>query len=345
MEATETQFAQQILAWYQLHGRKSLPWQHNRTPYRVWLSEVMLQQTQVTTVIPYFERFTARFPTLTDLANADIDDVLHLWTGLGYYARGRNLHKCAQVIRDQHGGEFPTDIETVMSLPGIGRSTAGAILSLSLDQPHAILDGNVKRVLSRHHGIEGWYGVKAVENKLWQAAIANTPSHQVQPYNQAMMDMGAMICSRSKPKCEICPVAATCVAFTDNRIGELPGKKPKKEKPAKRALLLILLHEGKVFLQKRPPAGIWGGLWCLPQFDDEVSLERYLAKLTLAAEPETLNGFRHTFSHYHLDIEPVVALLAAKPIEVQENQSDWFTLGEPFNVGLAAATEKLLAQL
>ncbi|WP_298444848.1 A/G-specific adenine glycosylase [uncultured Ferrimonas sp.] len=345
MEANPTSFASQILSWYHQHGRKTLPWQHNRTPYRVWLSEVMLQQTQVATVIPYFERFTERFPTLTDLANADIDEVLHLWTGLGYYARGRNLHKCAQVIRDQHNGEFPTDIDTVMSLPGIGRSTAGAILSLSLNQPHAILDGNVKRVLARHNTIDGWYGVKAVENKLWQVAIANSPSTEIQPYNQAMMDMGAMICTRTKPKCDRCPVAASCQARLTHRIADFPGKKPKKDKPAKRGMLLVLLHDNQIYLEKRPPSGIWGGLWCMPQFDNDTALERYLANLPLAAEPEPLAAFRHTFSHYHLDIEPMVALLTHKPNRVAEQQGDWYALGEQHSIGLAAATEKILAQL
>ncbi|QIZ75710.1 A/G-specific adenine glycosylase [Ferrimonas lipolytica] len=345
MEVNPTSFAQQILTWYHQHGRKSLPWQHNRTPYRVWLSEIMLQQTQVTTVIPYFERFIERFPTLIDLANADQDDVLHLWTGLGYYARGRNLHKCAQHIRDHHHGEFPTDIDTVMSLPGIGRSTAGAILSLALNQPHAILDGNVKRVLARHHTIEGWYGVKAVESKLWQVAIANSPTEQIQPYNQAMMDMGAMICTRSKPKCDLCPVATSCQAKLTNRIAEFPGKKPKKEKPAKRGILLIQIHNNQVYLQKRPPAGIWGGLWCFPQFDDEQQLQRHLQTLALHAEPEPLTAFRHTFSHYHLDIEPIIVVLAQKPDMVAEQQADWFALTEQHSIGLAAATEKLLAQL
>lgn len=345
MEANPTSFANKIVAWYQLHGRKTLPWQHNRTPYRVWLSEIMLQQTQVATVIPYFERFTERFPTLIDLANANIDEVLHLWTGLGYYARGRNLHKCAQQIRDNHNGEFPTDIDTVMSLPGIGRSTAGAILSLSLNQPHAILDGNVKRVLARHHAIEGWYGVKSVENRLWQVAIKHSPTESIQQYNQAMMDMGAMICTRSKPKCDLCPVTASCIAFQQDRIAEFPGKKPKKEKPSKRGILLIMLHDGQVFLEKRPPSGIWGGLWCFPQFDDEQQLNRYLQQLSLAAEVESLENFRHTFSHYHLDIEPQVALLAQPPKQLSDSQSQWFALEQSHTIGLAAATEKLLKQL
>ncbi len=345
MEANPTAFAQRILNWYQLHGRKTLPWQFNRSPYRVWLSEIMLQQTQVATVIPYFERFTERFPSLADLAAAELDEVLHLWTGLGYYARGRNLHRCAQVICQQHQGQFPTDIETVMSLPGIGRSTAGAILSLSLNQPHAILDGNVKRVLARHQAIEGWYGTKAVEDQLWQVAIEHTPKQQTQPYNQAMMDMGALICTRTRPKCEQCPVQQDCKALKQQRIAELPSKKPKKAKPIQQGWLLVLLYQGQVYLEKRPPTGIWGGLWCLPQFASEAALQKQLHSYQLLAEPEPLTAFRHTFSHYHFDIQPIVALLKQPPAIIADTPTGWFAANGPFNVGLAAATEKILAQL
>ncbi len=345
MEANPTPFANQILAWYHCHGRKTLPWQQQRTPYRVWLSEVMLQQTQVATVIPYFERFTERFPTLTDLANAEDDEVMHLWTGLGYYARARNLLKAARQVRDNHNGEFPTGLEQVMALPGIGRSTAGAILSLSLGQPHPILDGNVKRVLARHRAVEGWPGQKAVENTLWQLADDNTPIEQVQAYNQAMMDMGALICTRSRPKCDLCPVAASCQARRQQRQADYPGKKPKAEKPIRACFLLLMRCEGKVYLTKRPGSGIWGGLWCPPQLDTKTALDDALLPLQADKAPRMLEPFRHTFSHYHLDIQPVLVDLAHWPNRVSEARSDWFSLDQQHTIGLAAPTEKLLNQL
>ncbi|GAM67417.1 A/G-specific adenine glycosylase [Vibrio sp. JCM 19236] len=253
-----TPFAQQILTWYHQYGRKHLPWQQNKTAYKVWLSEIMLQQTQVATVIPYFERFLEEFPDIVSLADADIDQVLHLWTGLGYYARARNLHKAAQMVRDEHNGEFPTEFEDVLALPGVGRSTAGAILSSVYNQPHAILDGNVKRVLARANAIEGWPGKKTVENQLWEIAEQHTPSTEVEHYNQAMMDMGAMLCTRSKPKCTLCPVEKLCVANKQSNPLDYPGKKPKKEKPTKQTTFLIFHCKGQVWLEKRPPAGIWG---------------------------------------------------------------------------------------
>ncbi|SHI10086.1 A/G-specific adenine glycosylase [Ferrimonas marina] len=345
MEANPTAFATQILNWYQQYGRKSLPWQQNRTPYRVWLSEVMLQQTQVATVIPYFERFTERFPTLVDLANAEDDEVMHLWTGLGYYARARNLLKAARVVRDQYDGQFPTEIDQVVALPGIGRSTAGAILSLSLDQHHPILDGNVKRVLARHQAIDGWPGVKAVENRLWQLAERHTPADGVQQYNQAMMDMGAMICTRSKPRCTECPVGSDCVAQQQGNPQDFPGKKPKKEKPVKACFLLLLRHRGQLYLEKRPGAGIWGGLWCPPQLDSKAELDSALAPLKASKAPQMLTPFRHTFSHYHLDIQPVLVELEQATTGVGEHAGAWYPLEKKPEVGLAAPTEKLILSL
>ncbi len=345
MEANTGSFAKRMLDWYHQHGRKDLPWQQNRTPYRVWLSEIMLQQTQVTTVIPYYLKFTERFPTLVDLANAEDDEVMHLWTGLGYYARARNLLKAARTVRDQFGGTFPTDIEQVMALPGIGRSTAGAILSLSLDQPHAILDGNVKRVLARHQAIEGWPGNKAVENQLWDLTRRLTPTEQVQPYNQAMMDLGASHCSRSRPNCPACPVSQDCKAFALGRQSDFPGKKPKKEKPVKGCFLLLLRHRGEIYLEKRPGAGIWGGLWCPPQYNDKSSLNRALSPLRAKTAPQMLTAFRHTFSHYHLDIQPVLVELSQPLAQVAEHPGQWFSLQEENRIGLAAPTERLLTEL
>ncbi|WP_200985567.1 A/G-specific adenine glycosylase [Klebsiella pneumoniae] len=237
-----TQFSAQVLDWYDKYGRKTLPWQIAKTPYKVWLSEVMLQQTQVTTVIPYFERFMARFPTVVDLANAPLDEVLHLWTGLGYYARARNLHKAAQQVATLHGGEFPRTFDEVAALPGVGRSTAGAILSLSLGQHYPILDGNVKRVLARCYAVSGWPGKKEVEKRLWDISEEVTPAEGVERFNQAMMDLGAMVCTRSKPKCELCPLSNGCVAYANHSWAEYPGKKPKQTLPERTGYFLLMQH-------------------------------------------------------------------------------------------------------
>ncbi|MGF1701541.1 A/G-specific adenine glycosylase [Photobacterium makurazakiensis] len=343
-------FSDAILAWYDKFGRKTLPWQLEKTPYKVWLSEIMLQQTQVATVIPYFERFMARFPSVADLAAAEQDEVLHLWTGLGYYARARNLHKAAKLIVSDYNGIFPTDIEQVIALPGIGRSTAGAVLSLSLRQHHAILDGNVKRTLARCYAVEGWPGKKPVENKLWDIAEANTPDQGVERYNQAMMDMGAMICTRSKPKCELCPVSSLCQAKAMARQTDFPGKKPKKTMPEKQTWFAILQCHDEVWLEKRPPAGIWGGLWCFPQHDsaDLTSLmeHRLGQQSDLITDTEQLNAFRHTFSHYHLDIVPMRLSLSQQPNIVSEaNQGQWYNLNQPAEVGLATPVKQILESL
>ncbi|MDX1304149.1 A/G-specific adenine glycosylase [Photobacterium sp.] len=345
-----TSFSDAILAWYDKFGRKTLPWQQNKTPYKVWLSEIMLQQTQVATVIPYFERFIARFPTVEELAAAEQDEVLHLWTGLGYYARARNLHKAAQLIVSQHHGEFPVDIVEVQALPGIGRSTAGAVLSLALKQHHAILDGNVKRTLARCYAVAGWPGKKPVENTLWEIAETNTPATGVERYNQAMMDMGAMICTRSKPKCELCPVAKQCEAKAQDRQSDFPGKKPKKTMPEKQTWFAILQHGEEVWLEQRPPAGIWGGLWCFPQTDtaDLAPLleQRFGSVPVNITETEQLHAFRHTFSHYHLDIVPIRMQLAAPVNVVQEGANgQWYNLNAPPKVGLAAPVQQILESL
>ncbi|NMH64708.1 A/G-specific adenine glycosylase [Shewanella salipaludis] len=349
-------FAERINAWYDQHGRKSLPWQQDKTPYSVWVSEIMLQQTQVATVIPYYLKFMARFPDVCALADAPQDEVLHHWTGLGYYARARNLHKAAQLIRDEFAGKFPEAFEQVLALPGIGRSTAGAILSLSLGQHHPILDGNVKRVLARHGAIAGWPGQKAVEEQLWRLTQKLTPAHEIQKYNQAMMDMGAGICSRSKPDCAACPVAIDCRAQLSGRQSDYPGKKPKKSIPAKSAWMLALVRDGEVLLHKRPPAGIWGGLWCFPEFGTRASLDEHLQGLGLGGKQGLwLTGFRHTFSHFHLDIQALMLdvsggketrLEAQSANRIMEPESAlWYNIHNPARIGLAAATERLLADL
>lgn len=339
-------FAQVVLAWYQRYGRKTLPWQLEKTAYKVWLSEVMLQQTQVATVIPYFERFIARFPNIADLAAAPLDEVLHLWTGLGYYARARNLHKAAQTVVSQHNGIFPSDFEAIHALPGIGRSTAGAVLSLALGQHYPILDGNVKRVLARCYAVEGWPGEKKVENRLWQISEQVTPAQGVEQFNQAMMDLGAMVCTRSKPKCELCPLNSGCMAYANHSWASYPGKKPKKTLPKKTAFLLMIQYQDRVWLEQRPPVGLWGGLFCFPQFIDEEELNSGIKKYGSTADKlQQMTSFRHTFSHFHLDIVPIWLNLDSASACMDEGVGLWYNLAQPQSVGLAAPVERLLSQL
>ena len=323
-------FAQAVLTWYDKFGRKHLPWQQNKTLYGVWLSEVMLQQTQVATVIPYFERFVKTFPNLTALADAPLDEVLHLWTGLGYYARARNLHKAAQVMRDQYCGKFPTEFEQVLALPGVGRSTAGAILSSCLNAPYAILDGNVKRVLSRYFAVNGWPGEKKTEDRLWQLTGEVTPNAQVADFNQAMMDLGAMVCTRSKPKCSLCPLQSNCRANAEQNWQAYPGKKPKKALPERDSYFLLLEKDGKVALEQRENAGLWGGLYCFPQFADKQELLAYLASNGIQQYQEW-TAFRHTFSHFHLDIYPIYARFDDQTNPEDMDRSDWKKVAEKQN--------------
>ncbi|WP_420270156.1 A/G-specific adenine glycosylase [Citrobacter portucalensis] len=341
-----SQFSAQVLSWYNKYGRKTLPWQIDKTPYKVWLSEVMLQQTQVATVIPYFERFMARFPTVTDLAHAPLDEVLHLWTGLGYYARARNLHKAAQQVVTLHSGIFPQTFDEVAALPGVGRSTAGAILSLSLGQHFPILDGNVKRVLARCYAVSGWPGKKEVEKKLWELSEQVTPAQGVERFNQAMMDLGAMVCTRSKPKCSLCPLENGCVASANTSWALYPGKKPKQTLPERTGYFLLMQHDDEVLLAQRPPSGLWGGLYCFPQFDDEDGLRNWLAQRQINADNLTqLNAFRHTFSHFHLDIVPMWLPVSSLTSCMDEGNALWYNLAQPPSVGLAAPVERLLQQL
>lgn len=340
------QFSHLVLEWYQRYGRKTLPWQLDKTPYQVWLSEVMLQQTQVATVIPYFQRFIARFPNLRALAEAPLDEILHLWTGLGYYARARNLHKTAQTIVAQHGGEFPTTLEEIVALPGIGRSTAGAILSLSMGQHYPILDGNVKRVLARCYAVDGWPGKKEVENRLWQLSEKLTPAEGVGHYNQAMMDLGAMICTRSKPKCELCPLNLGCAANGNSSWANYPGKKPKQTLPEKTSYFLLLQQNDEVWLEQRPGSGLWGGLFCFPQFSTQEELVSWLQQRGLATHHlQQLTAFRHTFSHFHLDIVPMWLSIDKVTCAMDENAGLWYNLTQPPSVGLATPVERLLQQL
>ena len=343
---TSSLFSQAVLNWFDEHGRHDLPWQKNKTPYRVWVSEIMLQQTQVTTVIPYYQKFMKSFPNVKALAAAPVDEVLHHWTGLGYYARARNLHKCAQMVMNEHAGRFPKNLEQLIALPGIGRSTAGAIGSISMGLASSILDGNVKRVLARFHAIEGWPGAKKVMDDMWLVAERYTPIERTADYTQAMMDLGATLCSRSKPKCEICPLVAQCEAYELNRVKDFPFSKPKKDKPVKSTRMIMIEHEGEVLLRQQPSTGLWGGLWIFPQQDlqDDVLAHPQLQNCQVK-HVQPSDAFRHTFSHYHLDIHPVRVSLKAKIDQVGEASILWYNLKQPASVGLAAPVKKLLEAL
>lgn len=339
-------FAPRLLRWFDVSGRHDLPWQHPRTPYRVWLSEIMLQQTQVRTVIPYFERFVAALPTLSALASASGDDVMALWSGLGYYARARNLQAAAQRCVELHGGELPRDMDALTALPGIGRSTAAAILSQAWGDRQAILDGNVKRVLTRHHGIEGYPGSPAVEKRLWSLAEAHLPTIRMADYTQAQMDLGATLCTRSDPACVLCPLQEDCVARREGRTADLPTPKPGKVAPQKHACVLWLLNaEGDVLMQRRPPTGIWASLWTLPQADDAVSsrawFERQLCGDFNAAE--SLPAIDHAFSHYKLRLQPLRLRGVALRDRVGDNDDlRWVTRGQFASLGIPAPIRKLL---
>lgn len=341
-------FAEAVLSWFDEHGRKHLPWQQDITAYRVWLSEIMLQQTQVSTVIPYFETFLRSFPTVEDLANAPLDEVLHLWTGLGYYARARNLHACAKQVVEEYGGEFPRSVEALSSLPGIGRSTAGAIYSISWDLPAAILDGNVKRVLARFHAVDGWPGQTAVAAQLWEHAEKHTPKRRNAHYTQAMMDLGATVCTRTRPQCNACPLQSACAGHAGGQPDRYPGKKPPKALPVRHVQMLILRNrDGEVLLEQRPPQGIWGGLWSFPEVAIDADPQQWAEDhYGAAALTETWATVRHTFSHYHLDITPVCLELKGTPGGVMaDNQRLWYNTAQPPSVGLAAPIKRLLEQL
>ena len=351
--SANTDIATPLLDWFDEHGRKDLPWQADRTPYRVWVSEIMLQQTQVSTVIPFYERFMDRFPDVVALANAAEDAVLHLWTGLGYYARARNLHRCAKQICDAHEGVFPSDLAGLEALPGIGRSTAGAILSLSMDTRAPILDGNVKRVLARYHAIAGWPGQRAVSERLWACAEEHTPWDRVAHYTQAIMDLGATCCTRNQPDCARCPLTRDCLAQQQNNPTAYPGKKPRKKVPERQRWLAVVTRSaGDVLLEKRPPSGIWGGLWAPPEFDNEASARAWIeATLTMpATDCSVAPPFHHTFTHFKLEAFPVRAHtstnhMAKNPVEVDAEGLRWFSLHPPPSVGLPAPIVRLLETL
>ena len=337
-----------LIEWHARHGRHDLPWQRDRTPYRVWVSEIMLQQTQVATVIPYFERFMERFPDVRALADAPVDDVLHLWTGLGYYARARNLHRAAVRIRDEFGGEFPRRFEDVASLPGIGRSTAGAILALSRGERFPILDGNVKRVLSRYFAVEGNAAEPAVARRLWELAERCTPQRQVDVYTQAIMDLGATVCIRRRPACALCPLIEGCVARQTGRQHELPAPRAARQRPLRRVyMLLARKSDGAVLLERRPDRGVWGGLWCLPQFDTAAEAQAFAHRSFqgVTGTFRELPAIEHAFTHFDLHITPLLAECAGSAGVMDDAQCLWYKPREPVRIGLPAPIKSLLEEL
>lgn len=344
---TPQQFHSAVLDWFDQHGRHDLPWQKEKTAYFTWISEIMLQQTQVKTVIPYFERFIDQFPDVHTLADAPQDEVLHLWTGLGYYARARNLHKAAQIISRDYGGAFPESVDELAALPGIGRSTAGAVLSISTGKRAAILDGNVKRVLARFYALEGWPGTTENQKTLWHHAEQNTPQHRVGDYTQAMMDLGATLCTRSKPSCLLCPINQGCEALRLGDVTQYPAPKPKKTLPVKQTHMLLLENsDGDILLYQRPPTGLWGGLWSLPEVSDLRDTAQVLGTRIAAEHAEVFEPIRHTFSHFHLDITPVRAAYKNPTECVMEGTPTlWYNLRQPQSIGLAAPVKTLLARL
>ena len=339
-------FAARLIRWHKRHGRHDLPWQNTRDPYRVWLSEIMLQQTQVATVLPYYQRFLERFPTLAALAAAPVDAVMALWSGLGYYARARNLHACAQAVMEAHQGKFPGDPDVIAGLPGIGRSTANSIATFCFGAQAPIMDGNVKRVLCRAFGIEGFPGGAAVQKRLWTLADELMPKRDGATYNQAQMDLGAMVCTRARPRCDACPLAEICVARATGRIAELPERKPRATIPQREATLLVLLHEQRVLLEARPPAGIWGGLLSLPELPvgakaSEWTAQRYACRVITVSPAPTLD---HAFSHFRLRISPLLMDVEPRTVAMEPGLS-WTALDALANAALPAPVRRILEAL
>lgn len=329
-----------LLHWHTLHGRHDLPWQQDRSPYRVWVSEVMLQQTQVAAVIPYFQRFMQRFPDVRTLADAPPDEVLHHWSGLGYYARARNLKRAAECIRDLHGGHFPRDFDAVAALPGIGRSTAGAILALACDQPHPILDGNARRVLARLFAVPGRTGERQFENELWRLAGLLTPAAQVAAYTQAIMDLGATLCTRRRPRCGDCPLAGRCAAHAAGREHDFPApRKPLRRRQREAWMLFAEDGQGAVRLHRRPDSGIWGGLWSPPVY---ATREALLAVLPTGVAPREGAPLLHVFTHFDLLIHPLWALVGVPAAVAEDPGSLWYNATRPASVGLPAPVAELL---
>ena len=340
-------FAPRLIAWQKKHGRHDLPWQRTRDAYRIWLSEIMLQQTQVATVIPYYERFLAEFPDVHALAAAPIDRVLELWSGLGYYRRAHHLHEAACAIVARHGGAFPRDAESIATLPGVGRSTAAAIAAFAFGQRTAILEGNVKRVLARHRGVEGYPGAPKVQAKLWSIAESLLPSADIDVYTQALMDLGATVCTRSAPRCGACPVAVDCVALASDRVAFLPSPRPAKDRPKRAVRVLLMEHAGTMLLEKRPALGIWAGLWSLPELDPAADVAQH-CKARYAAGVEVgdeLDPIEHGFTHYQLTMHPQRVIVRTRPSRAEAPGMLWLTREDALAAALPAPIRKLLEQL
>ena len=345
--AGASRFTAAVLEWFDSNGRRDLPWQVDPSPYRVWVSEIMLQQTQVATAIPYYRRFMDRFPDVPALAAARLDEVMHLWSGLGYYARARNLHRAAQSIIRDRGGRFPESLEALVRLPGVGRSTAGAILALSTGQSHAILDGNVKRVLARRFGVVGNPAEPSVEQALWSIAEACTPRQRVAAYTQGIMDLGATVCTRARPACLLCPVATDCVARIEGTQSLLPSPRPRARRPQRDAWLVVAMRgEHKVLLERRPPAGIWGGLWGLPEFPTHAHADQWCRE-NLSAGARTVRGdvIRHAFSHFDYEMRPLVVRCMGRSVILRDDDRyRWYDVREPMRVGLPKPVATLIAR-
>ncbi|ALU91029.1 A/G-specific adenine glycosylase protein [Herbaspirillum rubrisubalbicans M1] len=341
-------FAAAVIAWQKQHGRHQLPWQNTRDAYRVWLSEIMLQQTQVAAVIPYYQRFLERCPDVFALASSPSEEVMALWSGLGYYTRARNLHKCAQRVVEQYGGRFPDDPALLAELPGIGRSTAAAIAAFSYGRRAAILDGNVKRVFARVFGIDGYPGAKPIEDKLWLRAVALLPDEDIESYTQGLMDLGATLCVRGKPSCGRCPLAGRCVALAEDRVGELPVSKPKKAVPEKETVMLVITQGADVLLEQRPDSGIWGGLLSLPEIGVSDAVRFDSAVRTLVAPYGELEGcrklqpFSHVFTHFKLHVAPFQVALKSRTLHIAERGLVWYPTRKLADAPLPAPVKKLL---
>lgn len=340
-------FADALLNWYDQFGRKDLPWQQDPTPYHVWISEIMLQQTQVSTVIDYYLRFIDKFPDIDSLANAEQDDVLSYWSGLGYYARARNLHKTARIVAADFNGQMPNTLEGLVALPGIGRSTAGAILTLGYHQRFPILDGNVKRVLARFYAVEGWPGNKQIENRLWAHAEQLLPDYRIANYIQAQMDLGATLCTRTRPDCPACPLRTECQAYALDAVTAYPGKKPKKAIPTRQTVWLVLQNEQQeILLQQRPQTGIWGGLWSFPEVTDSSAVRQVceqdwqLKVLSMSA----LGTIQHVFTHFKLDIQPYLVNCTATGV-ADKDRGNWYRIDDTLKLGLPAPVKAFLQSL
>jgi A/G-specific adenine glycosylase len=347
MTAPRPALAPALLAWHHSAGRHDLPWQLERTAYRVWVAEIMLQQTQVSIVIPYYRRFLARFPDVSALAAAPIDEVLHLWSGLGYYARARNLHRAAVRIRDEYASDFPRAFAQIVALPGVGRSTAGAILALAHEERFPILDGNARRVLARYFGVVGVAKDSAALKRLWQLAEEQTPAAQVAAYTQAIMDLGATVCVRRRPLCSRCPLESHCSARRSGRQHEIPAPRRGNARPKRDVFMVLALKDtGEVLLERRPESGVWGGLWCLPEFATASAAGAFIRNsLSGCHEPQPLDTLEHGFTHFDLAITPLLVRCSGAAAEIGEGRSLWYNIRAPARIGLPVPITTLLSGL